>query len=202
MENTADKNRDELETMRAELSSLHDALDRQKIVSESLFRKVVAGDSAWMNKFVKYETFLILPFSILIFLGMKFFLGTSWLFFALTSLMMIIDVVWDFRTLAIPQADFVRLPVIDLRKKIISAMRQRRIQMLVEVPLIVLWAIWLFFEVTSGKNIYTEIGAAWGFAIVLGIGLAFGLLCALLLFTKFQDSSRKQLRQLSEFENE
>ena len=37
MENTADKNRDELETMRAELSSLHDALDRQKIVSESLF---------------------------------------------------------------------------------------------------------------------------------------------------------------------
>lgn len=202
MENTADKNRDELETMRAELSSLHDALDRQKIVSESLFRKVVAGDSAWMNKFVKYETFLILPFSILIFLGMKFFLGTSWLFFALTSLMMVIDVVWDLRTLAIPQADFVRLPVIDLRKKIISAMCQRRIQMLVEVPLIVLWTIWFFFEVTSGKNIYTEIGAAWGFAIVLGIGLAFGLLCALLLFTKFQDSSRKQLRQLSEFENE
>lgn len=202
MTDSENTTRDELEELREGMKSLRDSLSTQKIVSEKLLRRIMAKDSAWMNKYVNYEIFLLSPFAILLFLAIKIYLGTSGIFFAFTATMFIVDAAWDYRIVRMPPSDFAALPMLTLKKKIVEQMNARKIQLMVELPLIFVWAGWFMYELSASNNIIS-IHLGWiGWAVNVTLGLICGIIAVCILYNKFQKQARELLAQISDFENE
>jgi hypothetical protein len=201
MNNPDNTTRDELDVLRDEMSSLRQSLSTQKIVSEKLMRRVMAKDSAWMNKYVYFEI-LFLPFVILLYLGIKVYLGVSGLFVAFTAAMFVIDVIWDYHIVRMPASDFAGLPMLELRRKIVEQMNARKLQFMIELPLFFLWAAWFLYELSASDNfIIAQLGMV-GWAVNLVFGLTGGVIAVSIIYRKFQKQARELLSQISNFENE
>ncbi len=201
MNNPDNTTRDELDVLRDEMSSLRQSLSTQKIVSEKLMRRVMAKDSAWMNKYVYFEI-LFLPFVILLYLGIKVYLGVSGLFVAFTAAMFVIDVIWDYHIVRMPASDFAGLPMLELRRKIVEQMNARKLQFMIELPLFFLWAAWFLYELSASDNFITAQLGMVGWAVNLVFGLTGGVIAVSIIYRKFQKQARELLSQISNFENE
>ncbi len=201
MNNPDNTTRDELDVLRDEMSSLRQSLSTQKIVSEKLMRRVMAKDSAWMNKYVYFEI-LFLPFVILLYLGIKVYLGVSGLFVAFTTAMFVIDVIWDYHIVRMPASDFAGLPMLELRRKIVEQMNARKLQFMIELPLFFLWAAWFLYELSASDNFITAQLGMVGWAVNLVFGLTGGVIAVSIIYRKFQKQARELLSQISNFENE
>lgn len=201
MNNPDNTTRDELDVLRDEMSSLRQSLSTQKIVSEKLMRRVMAKDSAWMNKYVYFEI-LFLPFVILLYLGIKVYFGVSGLFVAFTAAMFVIDVIWDYHIVRMPASDFAGLPMLELRRKIVEQMNARKLQFMIEIPLLFLWAAWFLYELSASDNFITAQLGMVGWAVNLVFGLTGGVIAVSIIYRKFQKQARELLSQISNFENE
>ena len=198
MNNPDNTTRDELDVLRDEMSSLRQSLSTQKIVSEKLMRRVMAKDSAWMNKYVYFEI-LFLPFVILLYLGIKVYLGVSGLFVAFTTAMFVIDVIWDYHIVRMPASDFAGLPMLELRRKIVEQMNARKLQFMIELPLFFLWAAWFLYELSASDNFITAQLGMVGWAVNLVFGLTGGVIAVSIIYRKFQKQARELLSQISNF---
>lgn len=161
----------------------------------------MAKDSAWMNKYVYFEI-LFLPFVILLYLGIKVYLGVSGLFVAFTTAMFVIDVIWDYHIVRMPASDFAGLPMLELRRKIVEQMNARKLQFMIELPLFFLWAAWFLYELSASDNFITAQLGMVGWAVNLVFGLTGGVIAVSIIYRKFQKQARELLSQISNFENE
>lgn len=191
---------DGLESLRHDLEALRSSLQSQKIISRDLMRRVMTRDASWQNCLFKYEAFLIFPFSILLFLIIKFGMHTSWLFFAATVLMFAIDLYWDSFVIRLPASDFSSLSLLDLRRKILGQMRGRRLQLLIEIPLLCLWCVWFFFEILHGAGFVVDITPYFVWAITIGIGFIIGLVAVYFIYRTLTRRSRAILEQIQMLE--
>ncbi len=199
MDNINTTPQDELELLRQQMASLNKALESQKIVNARLLGSVMRNDVSWFRKVLRIEVFVGVPVSILLFLFITLFVHTSWLFFGVTALMFIADAFWDSIIMPLPASDFSTLSLIELRRKTIRQIRLRKIQFFIEVPLLVLWTVWFFYELAGTRaEVLSDVPAiVWGVTVTFGFVL--GLLVAIVIYAALNRRSRKIINQIDNF---
>lgn len=189
---------DELLQLREGLNALVEKLSTQRIISEKLLRQVMAGDGSWNNRFFKFEIFLMIPFCVLLFVAAGYFLGVSWFFVGFTCVMFVIDAIWDSQIIRLPRSAYATMPLVELQKKVLSQIRGRKIQLIVEMPLLFLWTMWFAYELVVRDNIFSDL-PFWLMFIPTLLGFGAGALVVVKIYKKLDENSRSVLERLESF---
>lgn len=201
MENMNNIGIGQLEEMKNEMQELRESLQQQKIFTDKSIRHAMVGRSSWINRFVKSEVFIVLPVSILLFLWLKSAIGLSWAFVVVTLGLIFADIVWDIIINRLKPADYVSLSLIDLKERLIRQREMRRRQMLIEVPLIVVWAVWFVYDVaTNGVGMYEDV-PFWIPLIITVVWFIVAMVIVFKIYHKMQGIDADALAEIEQLKN-
>ena len=194
------KHTDEIEDLRKQMNMLKSSLDSQRIFTDKCLRHVMAERTRSNQQIINIEKYLILPFCALVFLLIKFFVGTSWLFFTATMVMVCIDMILDIKINNVHSADFSNQSLKSLRTRLAQQQRLRRKQMIFSIPLLVLWALWMLFEIAAGTA-DTINDSIFIFSIGIIPGLIIGLIVAYIIYRKMQKNDSCTISDIDSLDN-
>lgn len=199
MENNNTNN--ELELLRQQMNMLKEKLDAQEIVNNKLFTKSMRKEMSWIKRYV-YIQFALIPFVALIWVGVKFTLGLSWWNYAYLMLLCVFFVYIDYviNVKALSNADYHKNNLIETARKLAKMKRQRSIQMIVEILLLIVWLIWTFFEVNAAQSTATGIRQSLLQGGIIGgyIGGIIGIIVAFVIFYKMQCTNDRLIEQIDD----
>lgn len=199
MENSNTNN--ELELLRQQMNVLKEKLDAQEIVNDRLVAKSMRKEMSWIKKYI-YVQFALIPFVALIWVGIKYILGLSWWNYSFLMLMCVVFVYIDYvvNVKALSNADYHKNNLIETARKLVKMKRQRTIQMIVEILLLILWLIWTFLEVNSAQSTATGIRQSLLQGGIIGgyIGGVIGLIVAFVIFYKMQRTNDRMIEQIDD----
>lgn len=201
MENMNNIGIGQLEDMKNEMQELRESLQQQKIFTDKSIRHAMAGRSSWISRFVKSEIFIVLPVSILLFLWMKSSIGLSWAFVAVTLGFIFVDIVWDIIINRLKPADYVSLSLIELKERLIRQREMRCRQILIEVPLIVLWAAWFVYDIaTNGVGLFEDV-PFWITLIITAVLFIVAMVIAFKIYNKMQGIDADAIAEIEQLKN-
>lgn len=201
MENMNNIGIGQLEEMKNKMQELRESLQQQKIFTDKSIRHAMVGRSSWINRFVKSEVFIVLPVSILLFLWLKSAIGLSWAFVVVTLGLIFADIVWDIIINRLKPADYVSLSLIDLKERLIRQREMRRRQMLIELPLIVVWAVWFVYDVaTNGVGMYEDV-PFWIPLIITVVWFIVAMVIVFKIYHKMQGIDADALAEIEQLKN-
>ena len=192
----------ELELMRSQMEDFKAQLDKQKIVNEKMIIGSMKKSMSWIKRFVYFECCLV-PIIAVSWFAIKEYALLSWLNYAFLMTMIIVSVIADYRinVSAISDADYSRDNLVTTIKKLTRMKRQRSIEMMIEVPVLVIWLLWSGIEVW----IYMPAdapdcarGAVYGGIVGGVIGAVCGLIFAFRIFLKMQRTNDEVISQINE----
>ena len=199
MENSNTNN--ELELLRQQMNVLKEKLDAQEIVNDRLVAKSMRKEMSWIKKYI-YVQFALIPFVALIWVGVKYILGLSWWNYSFLMLICVVSVYIDYvvNVKALSNADYHKNNLIETARKLVKMKRQRTIQMIVEILLLILWLIWTFLEVNSAQSTATGIRQSLLQGGIIGgyIGGVIGIIVAFVIFYKMQRTNDRMIEQIDD----
>lgn len=199
MENNNTNN--ELELLRQQMNVLKEKLDVQEIVNDRLVAKSMRKEMSWIKKYI-YVQFALIPFVALIWVGVKYILGLSWWNYSFLMLMCVVFVYIDYvvNVKALSNADYHKNNLIETARKLVKMKRQRTIQMIVEILLLILWLIWTFLEVNSAQSTATGLRQSLLQGGIIGgyIGGVIGIIVAFVIFYKMQRTNDRMIEQIDD----
>lgn len=138
----------ELELMRSQMEDFKAQLDKQKIVNEKMIIGSMKKSMSWIKRFVYFECCLV-PIIAVSWFAIKEFAHLSWLNYAFLMTVVIVSVIADYRinVSAISDADYSRNNLLTTIKKLTRMKRLRSIDMMIEIPVMVVWLLWSGIEV-------------------------------------------------------
>lgn len=201
MENMNNIGIGQLEEMKNKMQELRESLQQQKIFTDKSIRHAMVGRSSWINRFVKSEVFIVLPVSILLFLWLKSAIGLSWAFVVVTLGLIFADIVWDIIINRLKPADYVSLSLIDLKERLIRQREMRRRQMLIELPLVVVWAVWFVYDVaTNGVGMFEDV-PLWIPLIITVVWFIVAMVIVFKIYHKMQGIDADALAEIEQLKN-
>lgn len=199
MENNNTNN--EIELLRQQMNVLKEKLDAQEIVNDRLVAKSMRKEMSWIKKYI-YVQFALIPFVALIWVGVKYILGLSWWNYSFLMLMCVVFVYIDYvvNVKALSNADYHKNNLIETARKLVKMKRQRTIQMIVEILLLILWLIWTFLEVNSAQSTATGLRQSLLQGGIIGgyIGGVIGIIVAFVIFYKMQRTNDRMIEQIDD----
>ena len=199
MENNNTNN--ELELLRQQMNVLKEKLDAQEIVNDRLVAKSMRKEMSWIKKYI-YVQFALIPFVALIWVGVKYILGLSWWNYSFLMLVCVISVYVDYviNVKVLSNADYHKNNRIETARKLVKMKRQRTIQMIVEILLLILWLIWTFLEVNSAQSTATGLRQSLLQGGIIGgyIGGVIGIIVAFVIFYKMQRTNDRMIEQIDD----
>lgn len=195
----------ELEQLRSQMAVLKDKLDNQEIVNDSLIKDSMSSKMSWIRKYIVFEIVLI-PIIALLWAPIIAFTDITWWSFIVLMIGIVIDVYCDYRinVSAMKPKDYEKNNLIETAQKLVKMKHQRFVQMLISVPLVLIWFAWVFLEVylNSGSNDMVSSSALVGGMVGGVIGCIIGLGLAIYLYRKMQNTNDDVIRQINEIVNE
>ena len=191
----------ELELLRQQMNVLKEKLDAQEIVNDRLVAKSMRKEMSWIKKYI-YVQFALIPFVALIWVGVKYILGLSWWNYSFLMLVCVISVYVDYviNVKVLSNADYHKNNLIETARKLVKMKRQRTIQMIVEILLLILWLIWTFLEVNSAQSTATGLRQSLLQGGIIGgyIGGVIGIIVAFVIFYKMQRTNDRMIEQIDD----
>lgn len=192
----------ELELMRSQMEDFKAQLDKQKIVNEKMIIGSMKKSMSWIKRFVYFECCLV-PIIAVSWFAIKEYALLSWLNYAFLMTMIIVSVIADYRinVSAISDADYSRDNLVTTIKKLTRMKRQRSIEMMIEVPVLVVWLLWSGIEVwmymPADAPDFAR-AAAYGGMVGGVIGVVCGLIFAFRIFSKMQRTNDEVISQIND----
>lgn len=192
----------ELELMRSQMEDFKAQLDKQKIVNEKMIIGSMKKSMSWIKRYVYFECSLV-PIIAVSWFAIKEFAHLSWLNYAFLMIITIVSVIADYRinVSAISDADYSRNNLLTTIKKLTRMKRQRSIEMMIEMPAIVLWLLWSGIEawiyMPADAPDFMR-GAVYGGIVGGIIGGFCGLIFAFRVFFKMQRTNDEVISQINE----
>lgn len=192
----------ELELMRSQMKDFKAQLDKQKIVNEKMIIGSMKKSMSWIKRYVYFECSLV-PIIAVSWFAIKEFAHLSWLNYAFLMIITIVSVIADYRinVSAISDADYSRNNLLTTIKKLTRMKRQRSIEMMIEMPAIVLWLLWSGIEawiyMPADAPDFMR-GAVYGGIVGGVIGGVCGLIFAFRIFFKMQRTNDEVISQINE----
>lgn len=205
MEQITNNNIDELTLMRGQMEELKLKLDREIKVNENSIRKLQKRNAGFINKYLIFA-WAAIPVIALMFIAFKYAFGLSWMVTIFIILGCLIDVYFDTRFNRMKNADIEQMSLIDMSERLLWMKRMRRNQFLIELPFLIIWAVWFIIELYNGIDrglgfqpadhlMATIICACTGFGAIVGGIIGY------LIYRKMQHDSDdviEQIRSLKE----
>lgn len=192
----------ELELMRSQMEDFKAQLDKQKIVNEKMIISSMKKSMSWIKRFVYFECCLV-PIIAVSWFAIKEYALLSWLNYAFLMTMIIISVIADYRinVSAISDADYSRNNLLTTIKKLTRMKRLRSIEMMIEVPALVVWLLWSCIETwmyMPADSPDCVRAAIYGGMVGGVIGGVCGLIFAFRIFFKMQRTNDEVISQINE----
>lgn len=181
-------NLQELEELRRQVAEFKNRIEEQDVVNAKLLSEAMRGRVSWIksyNIWICVLGIVMLPLIVPL-LRMA---GCSWGPVVLIAAGLLFDIVFTFWNVSgIRNKVFAANDVLTVRRRLLAFKKRSQIQMLIDVPLIIIWLAWMGFD-TADK--------ASGGGIVIG-GLI-GLAVAFFLYYREVRSLNEAVRQIDEF---
>lgn len=189
----------ELEEMRQQLYIFKKKLDNQTIVNENMMKQIMKGKMSWVKKYVWFQMFVLFPFIILSWLGIKLLFGFSWWLYAYVIVICGISVVVDMLVNNTKDSDWGNENLVDTCKKLLKMKKRRVIQEIVAIPLIAIMMVWMYFELQTSSLPHELIT---GFSIGGAVGAVIGLIIGFTIVYKMQRTNDEIINQIKELTSE
>lgn len=193
----------ELELMRSQMEDFKAQLDKQKIVNEKMIIGSMKKSMSWIKRFVYFECCCLVPIIAVSWFAIKEYALLSWLNYAFLMTMIIVSVIADYRinVSAISDADYSRDNLVSTIKKLTRMKRLRSIEMMIEVPVLVVWLLWSGIEawmyMPADAPDFAR-AAVYGGMVGGVIGGVCGLIFAFRIFLKMQRTNDEVISQINE----
>ena len=195
MENQ-NNNLQELEQLRSQVAEFKNRLEQQEIVSEKLLKQAMSGHVSWFKKLNVWADVVGLCFMPLValFLRVK---GCSWAPIITLLVILIGELIFNiWNTRSISSQHLMSNDVMTSRQRLLRFKQRERWQTVIEVPIMVLWVVWVYFDSTAYTSQNHTDRAVW-FIIAFAIGLAIGFY----IYYREMRSLNKAIKDIDEFIN-
>lgn len=183
-------NINELEQMRSQMNILKQKLSDQEIINKRLMRQSMCKRMDWIKKYIIAE-FVLLPFVTYAFWFTLRAYGISGSGLALFMLIIIVDVILDYKVNKIKPGDWAELELIDIARRLTRMKRIRNMQFMISVPLLILLFVWMYFD----SNIPQEYE---NLMISAGIGAIAGFIFAFFMIRKMNRVNDRIIGEINE----
>ena len=146
MENQ-NNNLQELEQLRSQVAEFKSRMEQQEIVSRHLLDEAMKGHVSWIKQMSVWGGFVDLALVPLVIYALRGIVGVSWLPVIAVCTVMVIEAFFNFWNVSTIRDKYLAAnDVINTQKRLRTYKRR-------EIPFLLLWLVWLFFDVYSGKDI-------------------------------------------------
>ena len=192
MENQ-DKNLQELEELRSQVAEFKSRIEQQEIVSRRMLDEAMSGHVSWIksiNIWMSVFELLLLP---LIPIVLRSIGSVSWGAIAFVGLLFVGDAAFNFWNVGnIRDKHLLCDDVLGVQQRLMSYKRREKLQLFIEIPLLLACLAWILFEVYHGTGAPFPLAR---FTVMLISGFAF----MFFLFYREMRSLNKAIREINEF---
>ncbi|MDE6243653.1 MAG: hypothetical protein K2M14_06555 [Muribaculaceae bacterium] len=129
-------------------------------------------------------------------------MGASWTCVIFTILFCSADAVWDAIINRLNTTDFTTLSLVKLKERLLKQRKMRRNQMMIEVPLVILWAGWFAYDlISNAKGMYQDFPALL-LVIMIGVLLVIGIVIVFNIYRKMQATDSESLAEIERLQRE
>ena len=186
--------------MRRQMAILQEKLHNEAIVNDRLLRESMKHNYSSINRFLSVEATILMPVIIFVFPLLPLIFHLSWGPVIAIILLCLADTIFDYKVNHIKDEAFMGDNLIPTALRLQRAKRLSALQMLVSLPLILLWFAWFIVDFFQSINYDSEIltSAAWGGLTGGCIGLVCGLIFAIQLYHKQQKTRQQVIDQIND----
>ena len=153
MENQ-NNNLQELEQLRSQVAEFKNRLEQQEIVSERLLKQAMTGHVSWIKQMSAWGGVVDLALVPLTVYLLRSIVGVSWLPIIVVCIVMVFEAFFNFWNVStIRDKYLVANDVINTQHRLRTYKRREKLYFYIIVPFLLLWLVWLFFNVYSSKDI-------------------------------------------------
>jgi len=189
-----------LEEMRRQMAILQKKLHNETIVNDRLLRESMKHNYASINRYLVLESAIFMPIIVFAFPFIALVFHLSWGPVIAIILLCLAGVIFDYKVSHIKDEAFMTDDLIPTALRLQRAKRLSALQMLVSLPLILLWFVWFIIDFSQSINYDSEdlTSAAWGGLTGGCIGLVCGLIFAIQLYHKQQKTRQQVIDQIND----
>ena len=199
---TQNNNISELESLRVQMAEFKQQLNQQEIVNDRLIAESMKKKMLWIKNYFIFEL-VILPVMFIAWPVLREFMHLSWWNVSFLLTLCSIDVVADYRINlhSLKTDDYLHCNLISTVEKLVKMKRQRAVQMVISIPMIVIWLLWAGIEAYNGFDFTTsdfQSGFLKGGFVGGAIGGVAGLISAFKVYHKMQKINDDIISQINE----
>lgn len=189
-----------LEEMRRQMAILQEKLHNEAIVNDRLLRESMKHNYSSINRYLVLESTIFMPIIVFAFPFIALVFHLSWGPVIAIILLCLADVIFDYKVSHIKDEAFMTDDLIPTALRLQRAKRLSALQMLVSLPLTLLWFAWFIVDFFQSINYDSETltSAAWGGLTGGCIGSVCGLIFAIQLYHKQQKTRQQVIDQIND----
>lgn len=189
-----------LEEMRRQMAILQEKLDNETIVNERLLRESMKHNYSSINRYLSVEATILMPIIIIAFPALAIIFHLSWGPVIAVILLCLADVIFDYKVNHIKDEAFMGDNLIPTALRLQRAKRLTVLQMMVSLPLMILWFAWFIIDFFQSIDYQDELLTASAYGGIVGgcIGLVCGLIFAIQLYRKQQKTRQQVIDQIND----
>ena len=187
-------NLQELEELRSQVAEFKNRMEQQEIVSQQLLKKAMTAHVSWFKNFNIWADIICLCFMPVLALILRG-IGCSWAPFIVILIILIGELIFNiWNTRSISTKYLMSDDVLTSRQRLLKFKQREKWQMVIEVPLLVLWVFWVYFDGPghTSQN-QTEWAVRFIFAFVIGFAIGF------YIYYREMRSLNKAIKEIDEF---
>ena len=199
---TEKKTMEELDAMRAQIAQLKEKIARQGRLNEAHVRKLVRRDMRFVVNYTRVQSFLLIPFGLLLWFACWRWMNVSAWLFVYASLVLIVTGWLDWRNNMVKEraydGNLVKMA------EFLVGMKKRRVRyLLAEVPFVIILVVWAVCEYKA--SIQGRLGdvpddSAWYAALIpILFGVLMGGLAGGWIFLKAQRANAAAIAEIEDF---
>ena len=193
---------EELDAMRAQIAQLKEKIARQGRLNEAHVRKLVRRDMRFVVNYTRVQSFLLIPFGLLLWFACWRWMNVSAWLFVYASLVLIVTGWLDWRNNMVKEraydGNLVKMA------ELLVGMKKRRVRyLLAEVPFVIILVVWAVCEYKA--SIQGRLGdvpddSAWYAALIpILFGALLGGLAGGWIFLKAQRANAAAIAEIEDF---
>lgn len=189
-----------LEEMRHQMAILQEKLHNETIVNERLLRESMKHNYSSINRYLSVEATILMPIIIIAFPALALIFHLSWGPVIAVILLCLADVIFDYKVNHIKDEAFMGDNLIPTALRLQRAKRLTVLQMMVSLPLMILWFAWFIIDFFQSIDYQDELLTASAYGGIVGgcIGLVCGLIFAIQLYRKQQKTRQQVIDQIND----
>ena len=187
-----------MEYLRSQVAEFKNRLDQQEIVSRHLFDEAVKGHVSWIKHMGIWGGILDLAIVPFVIYALGSIVGVSWLPIIVICLVLVIEglfSIWNVST--IRDKYLAADDVISTQQRLRSFKRRDKLNTLIIYPLLLLWTVWLLFDVYYGTDVPFPSSASRIVVDIVAIALAIAF--SIYIYTREMRSLNKAIKEIEEF---